>query len=168
MEVKTVTPSNQLSYVVRIEHGGQGILVAGDAGFVDFKRGRRQYHQALLDALLPLHVVQIAHHGGANAHFYHVLAAAHFPEQTDHAYLLLSHATKDVYRPSREFRLFVEKIRRVGEDVSILFTSEPRHEKVASFADLIARATALGKDRGDVQMLFTQGAWTIKQHLVDI
>jgi hypothetical protein len=168
MEVKTITPSNQLSYVVRIEHGGQGILVAGDAGFVDFKRGRRQYHQALLNALLPLHVIQIAHHGGANAHFYHVLAAADFPEQTDHAFLLLSHATKDVYRPSREFRLFVEKVRRVGDDVSILFTSEPRHEKVAGFVDLIAPATALRKDRGDIQMLFTKGAWTVKQHLIAI
>jgi beta-lactamase superfamily II metal-dependent hydrolase len=168
MEVKTITPSNQLSYVARIEHGGQGVLVAGDAGFVDFKRGRNQYHQALLRALLPLHVIQIAHHGGANTHFYLVLTAAHFPGQIEHAYLLLSHATKDVYRPSREFRLFVEEVRRAGQDVSILFTSEPRREKVAGFADLIAPATALGKDRGDVQMLFTHGVWTVKQHLVAI
>jgi hypothetical protein len=39
---------------------------------------------------------------------------------------------------------------------------------VAGFADFIAPATALGREKGDVQMLFIHGAWTIKQHLVAI
>lgn len=40
-------------------------------------------------------MIQVAHYGGANAHFYRVLNAAKYPEQHDWSYLLLSHATED-------------------------------------------------------------------------
>lgn len=38
--LKPVTPSNQLSYVVRCDFDGQRVLITGDAGCADFKPGR--------------------------------------------------------------------------------------------------------------------------------
>ena len=63
--LKYITPSNQLSYVLRMQANEQNILITGDAGFVDFKpqRGNR-YHDEILRCLQPLHVVQVAHHAG--------------------------------------------------------------------------------------------------------
>ena len=106
-EIKSITPSNQLSYIARIGFAGQGILISGDAGCVDFKSARDKYYPDLLNAIHPLHIVQVAHHGGNNAHFYRVLSAAKFPEQSDRSLLLLSHATNDRKRPSSEFREFL-------------------------------------------------------------
>jgi hypothetical protein len=76
---KSIKPSNQLSYVLRLSFEGQGMLVSGDAGCVDFapRRGPK-FHKTLLDALLPLHVIQVAHHGGNNAQFYNVLLSAQY------------------------------------------------------------------------------------------
>ena len=120
--IKGITPSNQLSYVVHVAAEEQGILVTGDAGFVEFKQEqKRTYHPALLQALSPLHVVQIAHHGGKAAYFYRVLRDANYP-QTD-SFLLLSHATRDKHRPSREFREFAEYARRDPELIRMLFTA---------------------------------------------
>lgn len=167
-EVKGITESNQLSYVVRAEHLEQGILISGDTGFNDFKIGRRPFFKALLDALLPLHVVQVAHHGGANYNFYNALAEARFPEQKAHAYLLLSHATQDPHRPSREFKLFIEEVRGHGDDVSLLFTCQPRREKVEAYRDLIAPATAAADDRGDVRLHFDGQDWKVDNHLIHV
>jgi hypothetical protein len=74
--IRSITPSNQLSYVVKFEYANQNILVSGDTGFVDFKclgKNRKSYFQAILKSLHQLDVVQIAHHAGNNAHFYRVL-----------------------------------------------------------------------------------------------
>lgn len=167
-EIKSITPSNQLSYVARLEHKGQGLLISGDAGFVDFKTGQEPYHPALLESLMPLHVVQVAHHGGANAHFYRVLSAAGMAAQKEHSYFLLSHATDDKYRPSREFRVFVEELRTDADDFSVLFTAQPKSEKVADFRDVVAPASAGPDDRGDVRLVFAKGVWTIEKHFIAV
>lgn len=167
-EIKSITPSNQLSYVARLEHEGQGLLISGDAGFVDFKTGRSPYHPALLASLMPLHVVQVAHHGGANAHFYRVLSAAGMAAQKEHSYFLLSHATDDKFRPSREFRVFVEELRTDEDDFSVLFTSQPKAEKVAAFRDVVAPASTAPDDRGDVRLVFADGVWTIEKHFIAV
>lgn len=169
--IKSITPSNQLSYVMRFQHAGQGMLVSGDAGCVDFKVDRTRYHPRLLQALLPLHVVQVAHHGGANGHFYRVLDAAGFADQTDHAYLLLSHATDDRHRPSEEFRLFLLGALGRGEGVQLLFTSRPKPEKVRDFLEAIHPVVGHEGDRGDVRLVFSRGrfrkgSWEVASHAV--
>ncbi len=101
LPVKSITPSNQLSYVVRLGFAGQGLLVSGDAGCVDFRPSTQaDFAPDLLKPLLPLHVIQVAHHGGNNADFYNVLVDCGYGQQTAPSWLLLSHATEDKYRPS--------------------------------------------------------------------
>lgn len=123
--IKNITTSNQLSYVVRFRFDGQGILITGDAGCVDFKTKRGNYYKKLINALLPLHVVQVAHHSGNNAHFYRVLLKAGYAAQKAESLLLLSHATQDQHRPSKEFGMFIEKVRKDEDTARLLFTSEP-------------------------------------------
>lgn len=169
--IKGITPSNQLSYVMRFSHADQAILVTGDAGCVDFKPEARTspYHQPLLDCLADLDVVQIAHHGGANAHFYRCLIASDFKDQVRPAHLLLSHAVNDKHRPSKEFDAFVATIRRPNA-LKILFTSRPKAEKVCNFRDIIVDVTGgPASDRGDVRLIFSEGApWEVTRHLVEI
>lgn len=166
MALKSITPSNQLSYVMRFEHRQQGILITGDAGMVDFMEDRDTYYPSLLSALLPLHVIQVAHHGGANAHFYRVLNAAKYPEQPDMSYLLLSHATEDKYRPSIEFRDFVMAGRTFGDDITVLFTSRPNASKVAGYESAIYPIIGKARDVGDVRLEFTRSAWTVVKHSI--
>lgn len=170
--IKGITPSNQLSYVVRFEHEEQGILVTGDAGFVDFRPGRKKYFPKLIDALLPLNVVQVAHHGGNNAHFYRVLLEAGYENQEENSFLLLSHATDDHYRPSTEFGKFIEKIRSDDENVSLLFTSKPMKVKVNDYIDLIHPVEPSGsspQDVGDVCMEYTiNSGWNIVSHAIEV
>ena len=113
---------------------GQGILVSGDAGFVDFAPPRGEYYPALLDALLPLHVVQVAHHAGNNAHFYRALLAAGYADQEAESLLLVSHATRDRFRPSDGVRhLPGAGPRGPGWASRILFTSKPSAAKVRNY-----------------------------------
>ena len=167
--IKSITPSNQLSYVAHFSSEDQGILVAGDAGCVDFKpRGRRPYYDELLHALCPLHVVQVAHHAGNNAHFYRVLKAARFPNAVNQSFLLLSHATHDRHRPAHEFGEFVADIRSNPEIMSLLFTAEPRLEKIRGFENLIHGRVGLRADRGDARLEFRDGTWTVTKHAIDV
>ena len=166
--LKSITPSNQLSYVMRFAHRQQGILLTGDAGMVDFTEARNVYHPALLSSLLPLHVIQVAHHGGANAHFYRVLNAAKYPEQHDWSYLLMSHATEDKYRPSIEFRDFVMAGRSLGDDISVLFTSRPSPSKVAGYETAIYPVVGTPGDVGDLRLVFSKGAWSVVKHAVKV
>jgi hypothetical protein len=166
--LKSITPSNQLSYVMRFAHRNQGILVTGDAGMVDFSEARNVYYPALLSALLPLHVIQVAHHGGANAHFYRVLNAAKYPEQHDWSYLLLSHATEDKHRPSIEFRDFVMAGRSFGDDISVLLTSRPSPSKVAGYESAIHAVVGAAGDVGDLRLVFSKGAWSVVKHAVKV
>ena len=167
-EIKSITPSNQLSYIARIGFAEQGILITGDAGCVDFKAQDGKYFVQLLEAMLPLHVVQIAHHGGNNAHFYRVLNAAGFPEQTDSSLLLLSHATKDRTRPSPEFRDFVLGTLKQGDDVRLLFTSKPTVGKVVDYKDAIHPVVGASHDVGDVQIVYESQRWRVKAHAVKV
>src|SRR5262249_35841755 len=135
-EIKSITPSNQLSYVAHLAVEQQGILITGDAGFVDFKPPRKaDYYDDLLKALAPLDVVQVAHHGGNAAHFYRVLRAAGYPSRP--SFLLLSHATEDKHRPAEQFRELVQDSREAGDPVNILFTAKPLPEKIQGIEDLV-------------------------------
>ena len=163
--IKSITPSNQLSYVVHVAAEDQGILVTGDAGFVDFKQEqKRTYHPALLQALNPLHVVQVAHHGGNAAHFYRVLRDANYP-QTD-SFLLLSHATRDKHRPSREFREFAEYARLDPELIRVLFTTRPRQRHIRGFEELVHPSVGPTGDEGDIRLEYQDGTWQVTKHAI--
>lgn len=166
--IKSITPSNQLSYVARLASDGQGILISGDAGFVDFKPRHGGYYAQLLQSLLPLHVIQVAHHGGNNAHFYRVLLEAGYAEQEDKSYLLLSHATEDKYRPSKEFGMFIEAVRKEGDDLRLLFTSRPESSKVRDYKEIINPPVGGIADVGDIRLSLDQAGWVVKAHAIHV
>ncbi len=165
------TASNELSYVLKLAHDDQNILVAGDAGCVDFKPNRRKksFHKDLIAQLDSLDVVQVAHHAGANAYFYHSLIEAGYPLQEKLSYLLISHGVDDTKRPSLAFANFIERFRSDKQKVSLLFTSRPLPEKVRDFADLIEplRGSAEPADRGDVRLVH-DGSWKVAAHRIRI
>lgn len=166
--VKSITASNQLSYVVRFSAKEQGLLVCGDAGCVDFKPARGKYYKELVNALLPLHIIQVAHHGGNNAHFYNVLLEAGYPAQTDPSLLLLSHATDDKFRPSKEFDLFIEQARKEGDDMKLLFTSRPTADKVRDYQQIIHPVVGNTNEVGDIRIQFADGRWEVLSHAVRV
>ncbi len=166
-EILSITPSNQLSYIGRFDFDQQGMLVSGDAGCVDFKVTGRSYARPLLDAMLPLHLVQVAHHAGNNAHFYRVLEAAGYPEQTDPSLLLLSHARHDRTRPSPAFKDFLLATIREGDDVRLLFTSEPRRSKVTDFVDAIHAPEGDSGVVGDIRVRHDEAGWHVLSHAID-
>jgi hypothetical protein len=165
-----LTESNQLSYVVKLSFAGQGLLVAGDAGFIDFRPERtRNFYPAMLAALSDLHVVQVAHHAGANGYFYDGLLAAPFANQGDRTYLLLSHGIKDVHRPSDLFSRFIELLERPGREIELLFTSRPLEPKVRDVTHLFSPVVpGPAADCGDIRMTATGGRWTIVQHAIAV
>jgi hypothetical protein len=167
--LKSITPSNQLSYVARFEAEKQGILVAGDAGCVDFRQSpHTPYYPKLLTALLPLHVVQVAHHAGNNAHFYRVLLEANYPKQSLHSFLLVSHATADLHRPSQEFSQFLQDVRRDPEIVSVLFTTQPTPDKVRDFRFLVHQRVGPVAQAGDARLEFRKGKWSVTKHSISV
>lgn len=166
--IKSITPSNQLSYVARLASNDQGILIAGDAGFVDFKPRHGGYYAQLLQSLLPLHVIQVAHHGGNNAHFYRVLLEAGYAEQEDKSYLLLSHATDDKHRPSKEFGMFIEAVRHEGDDLRLLFTSRPESSKVRDYKEIINPPVGGVADVGDIRLSLNRADWVVKAHAIHV
>jgi hypothetical protein len=167
--IKAITPSNQLSYVMRFGFKEQGILVTGDAGFVDSKNAStKKYYPHIVNSLLPLHVIQVAHHGGNNAHFYRVLLAAGYPAENYPSLLLLSHATHDKYRPSKEFGMFVERVRKDGDDVKLLFTSEPDTAKVHDYKGIIHPLVGRKSSVGDVQIICDNQNWRVTKHAVQV
>lgn len=168
--IKSITPSNQLSYVAKFEFQGQSILVSGDTGFVDFKPpGRNPYFQALLNELDNLDIVQIAHHGGNNAHFYRALLKAPFGSmQGTTPFLLLSHRTHDHYRPSSTFDQFVTQLNNAGSVPKILFTCEPMLTRVQNFTHLIAPVVGAQRSNGDVRLEFDGQNWSVEAHAVRV
>lgn len=166
----SISPSNQLSYVMRFAYADQAILVTGDAGFVDFKPTgpRAPYYQPLLDCIRRLDVIQIAHHGGHNAHFYRCLLAAGFADEANDAYLLLSHAVDDPKRPSSAFGKFIEHA-RAGDRLKLLFTSRPLDKHVRDYKDLIQpSAGGLPSPKGDVRLSFDGSKWSVTKHCVEV
>ena len=166
--IKSITPSNQLSYVVKFRFDGQGILIAGDAGCVDFKTKRGNYYKKLTNSLLPLHVVQVAHHSGNNAHFYRVLLKAGYAAQKAESLLLLSHATQDQHRPSKEFGMFIEKVRKDEDTARLLFTSEPDPQKVRDYLPIIHPVVGNSAAVGDVRIEYDARGWRVKSHAVEV
>lgn len=169
--IRSITPSNQLSYIGRFDFRDQRILITGDAGCVDFSKGRKGYDPRLLRELKPLHVIQVAHHGGNNAHFYRVLEAADFPGQHEHSFLLLSHAYLDKTRPSQVFHDFLMKMldpAAADDKVRLLFTSEPEKIKVIDYLHVIYPRVEPRAKVGDVRLLYDHGAWTVSKHAVEI
>jgi hypothetical protein len=166
-ELLSITPSNQLSYIGRFAFAHQGILISGDAGCVDFANGRKTYFPKLLAALSPLHVIQVAHHAGNNAHFYRVLVAAGYPSQTAASLLLLSHAYHDPKRPSPAFADFLLTLKD-GGDVKLLFTSEPTRDKVEDYLSAINPLIGSKANVGDVSINFDGGAWKVNRHAIAV
>ncbi|MBM57700.1 hypothetical protein [Hyphomonas sp.] len=165
--LKSITESNQLSYVIHLRSEEQGILISGDTGCVDFKpSGNKPYHRQLLDAMHPLNVVQIAHHGGNNTHFYRVLEQCKGKVDLQNAYMLLSHEVRSLYRPNDVFRIFIENIATPHSGPELLFTSAPRLAAVRGFERLIATPTEPPVDSGDVGLEFDNGAWTVVAHAI--
>lgn len=167
-EIRSITPSNQLSYIGCFRFLEQVILVSGDAGCVDFKSSKKSYHQPLLDAMRPLHVIQVAHHGGNNAHFYRVLDAAKYPEQDAQSYLLLSHGLHDKTRPSDVFHDFLLATLGKGDDVKLLFTSEPILDKVVDYLSAIQPTVGTTGQTGDIRLEFSAGRWEVTKHAVKV
>ncbi len=178
----SVTPSNRLSYVMRFHLNDEAILVSGDAGFSDFSpSGTTHFYPDLLEQLKSLQVIQVAHHGGINHRFYQALYAADLPKQTSWCFLLLSHAENDKTRPRAEFGHFADLFRwDQGDDVSVLFTSQPMPAKVMAFDDLVHRPVLpSGKSvakRGDVRLGFpftpdstrSNTAWRVEAHAIQV
>ncbi len=168
LPIRTITPSNQLSYVIRFNYAEQNILVTGDTGFVDFRPGRTQpYYQRLIDTLSPLHVIQVAHHAGANAHFYNGLLASNYKQQKERSYLLLSHAVNDPHRPSDLFGKFIEQIQR--DTARVLFTSQPLEKFVRDFRSIIHQlAGTKASDRGDICLKYGNSKWEVTKHSIEV
>jgi hypothetical protein len=164
--VRSITPSNQLSFVARLEWEGQGILVCGDAGFVDFPQGGAGYAPALLAGLLPAHVIQVAHHAGNNAHFYRALLEAGYARQPGPSLLLVSHATRDRYRPSPEFASFVEHLRPGPEGPRVLFTSKPSADRVRAVRPAVHPVVGTPHLVGDVRLTFDGAHWIVDRHSI--
>ena len=184
----SVTPSNRLSYVMRFHLNDQAILITGDAGFSDFAPPKpkfappktKNYYPDLQKLLTPLHVVQIAHHGGNNHRFYQALDAAGMPSQKDWSFLLLSHAFNDASRPRVEFSRFVAQFRNNKNDnVSVLFTSQPLKDKVESILELIhpvVPTTNQSANTGDVRLTYPAVSdpgrggtlWKVEKHCIQV
>lgn len=171
-----ITASNELSYIFVLQAKKQRILISGDSGCHDFREGAGEsLHTKLLEALAPLHIVQVAHHAGHNYDFYNCLLEADLARQRGMAYLLLSHDYHDATRPSDAFRRFIAELRSEGkEDISLLFTSEPVAKKVEDFDELIAAVEppGAGKKTGDIRLVFeglhdTQ-AWRVEAHAIRV
>jgi hypothetical protein len=169
LPTKSITPSNQLSYVARFQFEEQGLLVSGDAGCVDFSPSRgNKFYKDLLNAPLPLHVIQVAHHGGNNAKFYNVLLKAKYDEQSAESFLLLSHASNDGHRPSDIFGQFVANLRKDVDNVQILFTGVPRKKYVKDFRTLIAQRTEPRMPAGDIRLSFDGHNWKVRKHAIEV
>ncbi len=118
--------------------------------------------------MAPLHVIQVAHHGGNNAHFYRVLDAAKYPEQDAQSYLLLSHAVHDKTRPSDVFHDFMLATLGKGDDVKLLFTSEPTRDKVVDYLSAIQPIVGPAGQTGDIRLEFASGSWNVTKHAVTV
>jgi hypothetical protein len=134
---------------------------------VDFRRGPRQWYSELVDSLRNLDVVQIAHHAGNNGLFYHALLAAGERSERKDELLLLSHASRDLHRPSAEFRDFLEQ-RVIQRRPRLLFTSVPSLDKIDRYRPLIDPPVGPVGDVGDVCVAFVENAWNVRSHAIAV
>lgn len=173
--VENTTPQNELSYSMILSYKGQGLLVSGDSGFVDFlplhqKPKNATFYPQLIEALkVPLPVVQVAHHGGHNKYFYHALLEAKYPISGGANYLLLSHEKDSASRPSGAFEIFVAKAELTKKNVKLLFTSQPSKARVQSIATSFAPVVPAGNHSktGDVCLVYANEDWVVLKHAVE-
>jgi hypothetical protein len=161
--LESITPSNQLSYVVRVDAFGRSLLVTGDTGFVDFRHPTRRtsYYPQLELAAATAEVIQVAHHGGRNAHFYGVLLSG-MPHPSA-PWLIVSHARHDPLRPNQRFSWFVLSLQSKGSTPMVLFTAKPSTGKIQCITQCIA-PTAGTAGAPAVQMVGTPVGWTVTRH----
>jgi hypothetical protein len=134
-----------------------------------FVNRRKSYFPRLISELKPLHVVQVAHHGGSNAHFYRVLEEADYPKQQEHSFLLLSHGYRDKTRPSDVFHDFLITNFGAGNNVSLLFTSEPEKQKVVDYIGAINPRVGPRADVGDIRLQYDKASdWTVLRHAIEV
>ena len=62
--------------------------------------------------------------------------------------------------------MFVEDVRREGDDVQLLFTSEPSAAKVRDYRDLIHPVVGAQSTVGDVRVEFDGREWRVAKHAV--
>lgn len=167
--LEDLSDSNQLSYVVRFDAGGQGLLVTGDSGFDGFAVGSDRvatYEAALTDKLKGLSVIQAPHHGGISRHFYRAIENAGFAAETHMAYLLLSHEADSVHRPSMALADYLSVL-PVERPLELLFTNEAKPERVRGYRGRFAPDVDLGGgEDGDVHLRFDGTEWTIVRHKI--
>lgn len=166
--VKSISPSNQLSYVVRVDHAEQRILICGDTGFSDFMASRTVAEPLLLAELTGLDVVQVAHHAGNNQWFYGVLIEAWRSRAAPPPVMLVSHAKRDRHRPNDQFADFVEHVAMPEGDPFVVFTSTPQPTKVAAFRCSVMPPQGTVGKVGDVRLELTDGRWTLARHAVQV
>lgn len=175
LPVESITPQNELSYAMIFSYEAQGVLISGDTGFVDFAPlGQRfdptNFHPELIRALhTPLHVVQVAHHGGHNKYFYHAMEAAQYPVAEGKNYLLLSHEEHAKSRPSEVFSEFITRLDLDEQRIQLLFTSQPKKENSADYEYLFAPPVPRqgASSRGDVRIVYDGGQWVVQKHAVE-
>lgn len=168
--VKSISPSNQLSYVLSVVHREQRVLLCGDSGFSDFMIGRSKVEPLLLDELRLLDVVQVAHHAGYNQWFYPVLVEAWTGRVRAPAQLLVSHGADDPVRPTPEFERFVGETATEVRHRRILFTSRPQADKVRNYVGEVHDAIGVSSPakEGDIRLEFEGGAWRVARHAVQV
>lgn len=167
--VKSITPSNDLSYVLTVVHAGQTILICGDTGMWDFKIGRKGFETRLLARLADVSVAQVAHHAGYNRYFYHSLREAWRGRTNAMPFLLISHAENDADRPNAEFETFA----RTGwapDAKNLLFTSRPLPAQVTHIARQLHPLQGVSAPRGrcDIRMRYGSAEWTVLQHGIKV
>jgi hypothetical protein len=80
---------------------------------------------------------------------------------------MVSHATDDRYRPTREFGLFLETLSNRTRK-QILFTSRPTKDKVRDYISMIHPPVGEPASDGDVRLLFDGKRWRVKKHAIDL
>lgn len=166
--LKGISPSNQLSYVIKIEHDEQSVLICGDSGFNDFMT-RKVVEPAIAAELKHISVLQIAHHGGNAYRFYRVLESVWAARPKSPPIMLLSHGENDSFRPIPEFGKLVEVVSFKNADPFIAFTSKPDPVNVQSFKGQVFDATpSAPAPSGDVRLEFAEGQWRCVKHAIQV
>lgn len=164
-----LSDSNQLSYIIRFDAGGQGILVTGDSGFDGFAVGSDSaatYETALTDKLKGVSVIQAPHHGGISRHFYRAIESAGFAEETQKTYLLLSHEADSHHRPSMALADYMSRLPS-KRPLELLFTNQPKPERVRGYRKRFASdVNQTGGQDGDVRLQFDGQEWTVVRHTI--
>ncbi|SOB80690.1 hypothetical protein SAMN06297144_1190 [Sphingomonas guangdongensis] len=160
--------SNQLSYVIRFDAEGQGVLITGDSGFDGFARGRdraSEYESGLTDHLKGLSVIQAPHHGGISRHFYRAINSAGFAKETAPCFLLLSHERHSAHRPATALPDYLSTL-PAGHGLKLLFTSEPAAEQVAGCHERFASVTKTDREPHGEIVLKCDKSWSVIRHTV--